>query len=245
MPALAPFSGRLTDRFGGKYVLMAGLAVYAAGIAGVAAVSSVHATSLTFAPALVVAGLGMGAIFAPLATMGMRAAPHALAGAASGVLNTGRQLGATLGGAITGAVLATQLATSLHTRVLAAARTLPAPARQPFVAGFSRAARAGLQVGRGQAGARIPHGTPAALVPRLAHLIHDVFARAYIAAIHPALAISVAALLAGALACLLLRRSPAPPAASQAVAQSAQSLQRAGGPAAGPGLTRGTERSPG
>ena len=63
-----------------------------------------------------------------LATMGMSAAPPALAGAASGVLNTGRQLGATLGGAISGAVLATQLATGPHARALAAARTLPAGA---------------------------------------------------------------------------------------------------------------------
>jgi EmrB/QacA subfamily drug resistance transporter len=214
MTALAPFAGRLTDRLGGKYVLMAGLMVYAAGIAGVTAAASVHATSLTFAPALAVAGLGMGAIFAPLATMGMSAAPPALAGAASGVLNTGRQLGATLGGAISGAVLATQLATGLHARALAAARTLPAGARQPFVNGFTRAAHTGLQVGRGQAGARIP----AALAPRLEYLIHDVFARAYITAMHPTLAISVALLIAGALGCLLLRRpagtagtAPAPP----------------------------------
>jgi EmrB/QacA subfamily drug resistance transporter len=213
MTALAPFAGRLTDRLGGKYVLMAGLMVYAAGIAGVTAAASVHATSLTFAPALAVAGLGMGAIFAPLATMGMSAAPPALAGAASGVLNTGRQLGATLGGAISGAVLATQLAAGLQARALAAARTLPAGARQPFVNGFTRAARTGLQVGRGQSGARIP----AALAPRLEYLTHDVFARAYITAMHATLAISVALLTAGALGCLLLRRpgaagpAPAPP----------------------------------
>jgi len=223
MTALAPFAGRLTDRLGGKYVLMAGLMVYAAGIAGVTAAASVHATSLTFAPALAVAGLGMGAIFAPLATMGMSAAPPALAGAASGVLNTGRQLGATLGGAISGAVLATQLATGLHSRALAAARTLPAGARQPFVNGFTRAAHTGLQVGRGQAGARIPADTPAALGPRLEQLAHDVFAGAYIAAMHPTLAISVALLIAGALGCLLLRRpagvvdaAPAPPRHRQA-----------------------------
>src|ERR1700739_4608848 len=69
MTSLAPFAGRITDRFGGKHVVAAGLALYAAGIAGVAAVASVHATSLTFAPVLLVAGLGMGAIFAPIATM--------------------------------------------------------------------------------------------------------------------------------------------------------------------------------
>jgi hypothetical protein len=165
----------------------------------------------------------MGAIFAPLATMGMSAAPPTLAGAASGVLNTGRQLGATLGGAITGAVLATQLATGLHTRALAAAATLPAPARQPFVAGFTRAAQAGLQVGRGQAGARIPPGTPAGLATRLERLIHDVFANAYVAAMHPALALSVAILIAGAAACLLLRRTPAastPPGSSRPAGQA-------------------------
>jgi hypothetical protein len=57
LTALAPFAGRLTDRFGGKWVLPTGLVVYGAGIAEVAAVSSVHATSLTFAPVLLVVGL--------------------------------------------------------------------------------------------------------------------------------------------------------------------------------------------
>ena len=210
LTATAPFAGRLTDRLGGKYVLMAGLALYALGIAGVAAVASTRATSLTFAPVLLVAGLGMGAIFAPLATEAMRAAPPRLAGAASGVLNTGRQLGGTLGGAITGAVLATQLTTAMHTRALADSRLLPAAARSAFVGGFSRAARSGPQVGRGQLAASLPHGTPAPLIPQLHRLNHDVFTHGYITAMHPTLAVSVAILLAAAAACLLLRRRPAP-----------------------------------
>src|SRR5215468_10727616 len=217
LTALAPFAGRLTDRFGGKYVLMAGLVVFAAGIAGVAAVSSTHATSLTFAPALAVAGLGMGAIFAPLATEAMRAAPPRLAGAASGVLNTGRQLGGTLGGAITGAVLASQLTAAMHLRAVADARLLPAAARPRFVAGFAQAARSGLQVGRGQSAAGPPRGVPPQLIPELRRLVRDVFTHGYIAAIRPTLAISVAVLLAGAASCLLLRRHTAvvasPPAA--------------------------------
>jgi EmrB/QacA subfamily drug resistance transporter len=213
LTALAPFAGRLTDRFGGKYVLMAGLVVFAAGIAGIAAVSSTHATSLTFAPVLAVAGLGMGAIFAPLATEAMRAAPARLAGAASGVLNTGRQLGGTLGGAITGAVLASQLTAAMHLRAVADARLLPAAARPGFVAGFAHAARSGLQVGRGQSAASPPHGVPPQLIPELRQLIRDVFTHGYIAAIRPTLAISVAVLLAGAAGCLLLRRHTAAPSA--------------------------------
>src|SRR2546421_4079639 len=160
LTALAPFAGRLTDRFGGKYVLMAGLVVFAAGLAGIAAASSTHTTSPPIPPRLAVAGLGMGAIFAPLATEAMRAAPARLAGAASGVLNTGRQLGGTLGGAITGAVLASQLTAAMHLRAVADARFLPAAARPGFVAGFAQAARSGLQVGRGQSAASPPAGAP-------------------------------------------------------------------------------------
>jgi EmrB/QacA subfamily drug resistance transporter len=219
MTAVAPFAGRLTDRLGGRYVLMAGMAVYAAGIAGVAAVASARATSLTFAPELAVAGLGMGAIFAPIAAMGMRAAPPALAGAASGVINTGRQLGATIGGAVTGAVLATELAAGLHSRALAAATRLPSPDRAPFVQGFAAAAGSGLQAGSGQPGARIPAATPGALIPLVEHLIQTVFAGAYIAAMRLALALPAALLLSGAAACLLLqagRRRPGTPPESPA-----------------------------
>jgi EmrB/QacA subfamily drug resistance transporter len=221
LTAVAPFAGRLTDRVGGKYVLMASLTLFAAGIVGVTLLASDHATSLTFAPALLVAGLGMGGIFAPLTTTGMRAAPPQLAGAASGALNTGRQLGGTVGGAVTGAVLATELTSALHSRAAGAAAGLPTPARQPFVAGFARAASAGLQVGRGQAAATLPRGVPPSLVPRLDQLIHSVFAQSYLQAMRPTLIISVGLLLAGAASCLLLRRHPAAPAAATGAPPSA------------------------
>jgi EmrB/QacA subfamily drug resistance transporter len=221
LTAVAPFAGRLTDRVGGKYVLIAGLTLFAVGIAGVSLLASDHATSLTFAPALLVAGIGMGAIFAPLTTTGMRAVPAHLAGAASGALNTGRQLGGTIGGAVTGAVLATELTSALHSRAAAAAAGLPGPARQPFVAGFARTASAGLQVGRGQAAARLPHGVPPGLVARLDQLVHSVFVQSYLQAMRPTLMISVVVLLAGAASCLLLRRHPAAPAATAGETTSA------------------------
>ena len=220
MTSLAPFAGRITDRFGGKHVLAAGLALYAAGIAGVAAVASVHATSLTFAPVLLIAGLGMGAIFAPLATMAMHAAPQHQAGAASGVVNTSRQLGGTLGGAVAGAVLASVLASALHGRAVAAAAGLPAAVRPMFVARFSAAARAGLEVGRGQLSARLPAGTPPSLAPHLDQLIHEVFAGSYIEAMHWALAVPAVILVIGALACLTMRREPGPAQSANSAATS-------------------------
>jgi EmrB/QacA subfamily drug resistance transporter len=210
LTALAPFAGRLTDRFGGKFVLMTGIAVYAAGIAGVALVASVRATSFTYAPVLLVAGLGMGAIFAPLATMALRAAPPTLVGAASGVLNTGRQFGSTLGGSVVGAVLAAQLSAAMHTRAVLDARLLPAAARVPFVSGFASATQGGLQVGRGQQVAAIPRGTPPVLVPALRRLISDVFGHGYVTAMRPTLAVPVVLLVLAAVLCLALpRQAPA------------------------------------
>jgi hypothetical protein len=143
--------------------------------------------------------------------MAMRAAPPALAGAASGVLNTGRQLGGTLGGAVTGAVLASQLAVAMHARAAADARLLPADARPGFASGLARSVSTGLQAGRGQPVAPILAGTPPSLTGQLEHLYTDVFTHGYITAMGPSLAFSVALLLAGAAACLLLRRNPAPP----------------------------------
>jgi EmrB/QacA subfamily drug resistance transporter len=207
LTATAPFAGRLTDRFGGKWVLLTGLVVYAIGIAGVAAVSSTSATSFTFAPVLLIAGLGMGTIFAPLATTAMRSAPPQLAGPASGTLNTARQLGATLGGAVTGAVLAARLAVELRSRAITASAVLPTRARAPFIAALS----ANTEVGRGQATATIPAGTPARLVPLLRELIANVFGHGYIAAMRPTLAVSVGVLLAGATLCLAIRRAPTSP----------------------------------
>src|SRR5207245_11437986 len=45
---VAPFAGRLTDRFGGKYLLMAGLALFGAGAAIVTAVAPITSTSAHF-----------------------------------------------------------------------------------------------------------------------------------------------------------------------------------------------------
>jgi EmrB/QacA subfamily drug resistance transporter len=233
LTALAPFAGRLTDRLGGKYVLMAGLVIYAAGITGVALAASTHATSLTFAPALLVAGVGMGAIFAPLATMGMRAAPARLAGAASGVLNTGRQLGATLGAAVTGAVLASQLTSAIRARAGQALATLPPAARPGAAAGIGHAAGSGVQAGRGQLTALVPPGTPAALVPEIRRVIEAVFGHGYVAAMRPTLAVPVALLLAGAAGCLLLRRGPVP---SRAEIPGAGPAPGAGGAGPVPGV---------
>ena len=106
---VGPIVGRLSDRVDSKFILMAGLLVAAVGLGLVAAVASTTATGVSFILPLVVTGAGVGAAFALVMTMGMQGAGR-LAGAASGVLNTCRQVGGAVGAAIAVAVLQNRLA---------------------------------------------------------------------------------------------------------------------------------------
>lgn len=206
MSAVAPFAGRLTDRLGGRYILMGGSLLFAAGIAGVARVASLGSDSLTFAVPLALAGVGMGCMIAPMMTEAMRDIAPAMAGAASGLLNTSRQLGAAVGAAVIGAVLQNQLASALHAQAVAASTQLPPQFRSSFVDGFATAAKQGLQLGRGQNGAVLPHGIPAQVAHVIQGLIHEVFLNAFLTAMRPTMLVSSAALLLAALTCVLIVR---------------------------------------
>jgi len=204
---MAPLAGRLTDRFGGRYILMSGFLVLGAGIAAVAMAESATATSLTFAIPLALTGIGMGSVIAPVMTEAMNEIRPALAGAASGILNTTRQLGSAVGLAVIGAVLQSQLSSALHDRAVADSAQLPPQVRQGFVDGFANAVKGGLQVGRGESGGSgIPAGLPPALVSQVQRLVHDVFVGAFTTAMRPTLGVAVAAVVVGALSCTLITR---------------------------------------
>ncbi len=208
---VAPVAGRMADRLGGKYLLMVGLAVFGGGAAWVTLSAATNSTSLQFTLPFVVTGLGLGLVFAPMTAMAMQRITPRDAAAASGVLNTTRQLGSVLGAAVTGAVLQSQLALALPGQARAASIQLPEPFRAGFVDGFSRAARSGLQVGRGQdGGAQVPAALPAQVRQQVLDLVHSVFANGYLAAMRPTVMVAVAVLALAALSCLLVvSRRPA------------------------------------
>jgi MFS family permease len=106
---VAPLAGRLAERVDIKFILMGAMLVAALGVGWLVASVSTSATSATFIPALVVTGAGLGCGFAVVMTVGMREIAPQLAGAASGVLNTFRQVGGAMGGAIAVALLQSRL----------------------------------------------------------------------------------------------------------------------------------------
>jgi EmrB/QacA subfamily drug resistance transporter len=210
---LAPIAGRLADKYGGKFILMFGLSLFVVGMGLVVWLSSVNSTWSTFLPPLIVAGVGMGCLFAPLATIAMRDVSPAMAGAASGVLNTTRQTGAAIGTAAIGAVLESRLASALHDQAVAHAAQVPPAFRDRFVDAFSHAARGGLQVGPDQAGraGQLLPGAPPEVMQQLQGLFHDVFVNAFVIAMRPSLLLAIVVLAIGAVSCLgIVRRGRAP-----------------------------------
>jgi MFS family permease len=203
---VAPFAGRAADRIGGKYILMAGIAIFATGTALITLVAGPSSDWYNFLVPAIIAGAGMGMTFAPMTTVAMRNIQPRMAGAASGVLNTIRQLGAAIGSAVVGALLQNNLATSLHDQAVAQSGSLPAAFRDRFVAAFSSVASNGFQIGTGESGAQLPAGIPPAVAHQLATLAHDVFTAAFIDAMKPTLAVPIAFLFFTALTTVFIKQ---------------------------------------
>jgi EmrB/QacA subfamily drug resistance transporter len=207
---VAPFAGRLADRLGSKYLLITGLALFAAGSSWVVLIATTTSQQLDFLAAFVVCGLGLGLVAAPMTTVALRRVATADAASASAVINTTRQLGAVLGAAVIGAVLQNRLATDLNSRASAAAVQLPGPLRAEFTTRFAVAVKQGLHVGRGQDGVRVPAGLPPDVTNQLRGLLHDVFVNGYVAGMRPTVMVAVAVLGAASASCLLIKeRRPA------------------------------------
>jgi EmrB/QacA subfamily drug resistance transporter len=208
----APLAGRLSDRFGGKYVLLFGMLLYALGFGVVIWIASPGSAGTTFLVPLVVAGLGNGAVYGPAAALAMRDVPRELAGGASGLYNTTRQIGSVLGTAIVGAVLQNRLATLFFPQAVSAADQLSPPLREPFIRSFSNLASSGLEVGRAAQGALValPAGLPPDVVAQVQALAHAVFAQVFVDAMRPTLAVAIAVVLLSAASCLAVRPGARP-----------------------------------
>jgi EmrB/QacA subfamily drug resistance transporter len=199
---VSPIAGRVADKTSGRYLLMAGMSLFAAGIAGIAWSTRTGSTSAQLIPTLLVTGLGMGLTFAPLQTVAMRDVEPRMAGAASGLINTTRWLGAVLGSAAVGAVLQSQLAVKLDAAAERNAAALPEPVRQQFIDGIRHTYAGSLQVGAGQTGIELPPDVP--------DHVREAFARTFQEGFTDAMRVSLvlpsAVLALAALSCFLVRR---------------------------------------
>jgi EmrB/QacA subfamily drug resistance transporter len=132
---VAPLAGRLTDRIGGRWILMAGTLISALGIFLLSQLANV--TNWTdLLPSLLICGGGMGMVMAPLTTVVMTNTPVQQSGMGAGILATCRQIGSVLGISLLGAILQNQLVTNM-TAALAKIPQIPAAVREQIALGLA------------------------------------------------------------------------------------------------------------
>ena len=193
---LSPISGRLTDRYGGKYVLFAGMLVLAAGLVLLASAERIGSTWYDMLPGLVTVGVGMGVTFAPPVTMAMSDVPPAMTGIASGFFNIARLSGSLIGSASVGALLQARLVPALTAAATRASAGMSAVRQQSFVAGFANASTGNLQASHFTVA-----GAPAQLAAQVLHAgLADAIRWTY--------ALPVAVLVVGAIAVLWSKTIP-------------------------------------
>jgi EmrB/QacA subfamily drug resistance transporter len=107
MPMIvAPISGVLSDRIGGRPLMAIGLALQAAGLAWIAAVSTATVGYGSLVGPFILSGIGMGMFFAPVANVVLSAVRPVEEGKASGANNAIREVGGVLGVAVLASIFA-------------------------------------------------------------------------------------------------------------------------------------------
>jgi len=105
MPLLvAPIAGPLSDRWGGRPLIITGLVLQAVGLGWLALVTSSTVGYLTLVPAFVVSGVGMALFFVPVANTVLGSVRPDQEGIASGTNNAIRELGGVFGIAVLASV---------------------------------------------------------------------------------------------------------------------------------------------
>jgi len=138
----SPFAGVLAGKFKvpQRYLIQAGLLIAVAGAVLLRLEVSATATALSFMPGLLCFGFGFGLLIAQLSNTTLSAVSVQVAGEASGVNNTFRQIGTSMGQALIGALLISALAAQLSHDV-SASKVLPPPLKPQVTAAVAASAQ--------------------------------------------------------------------------------------------------------
>jgi hypothetical protein len=171
---------------------------------------------------LLLCGLGIGCIFSPMSNMTMGSVEPRLAGTASGIFNTSRQVGGVLGSAAIGVMLQAQVSSSIADEATKAASQLPEQYRAPFAEGIAKAAASTGEFGSAGGGPSPMPGLPAEVAAQAGRLATEAVHSGLTDAARVTMLLPMGVLLLGVIAAAMLRKvkpsweSPAPAATAEA-----------------------------
>jgi EmrB/QacA subfamily drug resistance transporter len=201
-------SGRRWDRLSAKHFVLFGLATLAAGTVILAWQAEPSTTPVALIPGLVVAGLGIGSVYAPLTNAAMATVPLDLAGAASGVYNTARQVGGVLGSAASGVLLQVGIAFSVPDAAREYAQKLPFQYRDQFVEAITAAANTASQFDG--SGPSVPSDLSPSVAEHVREVATDAFHLGFTNAAKATLVLPIVVLVLGMISAASLREAGQP-----------------------------------
>ena len=196
--AAAGVSGALWHRIGARNLIIAGFATLAAAVGMLVYQAAPDTDPATLVPGLAAAGLGIGFVFSPLTTAATAGMPPALAGAASGVYNTSRQVGGVLGSAATGLVLQLGVAFAVPDAARQYAERLPVRYREEFVQRITEAANTPSQFDTNSP--PVPSNLDPDVADIVRRIVTEVFHNGFTVAAKASLMLPIAVLLLGIVA---------------------------------------------
>ena len=171
MLIVAPLSGILAKKIAPKRMIQLGLIIATSAAAVLHFTITANSTAASFAPGLILFGVGMGLVMAQASNVTLSAVPVHQSGEASGVNNTLRQVGSSFGSAIIGAVLLTTVAGSLSKGITNSA-VIPAQAK-PAIAAKAAASVSDVELSGGGQSAK---STPPAIKEEMTRIAHQASA---------------------------------------------------------------------
>lgn len=213
---VSPLAGRLSDKIGGKYVLIGGLLCFALGIGLFSLLSSTTASTITFIAPLIIAGIGVGCSVGTVMGEAMRGVEGPMLGTASGVISTSRLVGGSIGVAVITSFLQSQLFSATNSQLPATLQQVSSN-QQPTFASYLNA---------------LVQNEPIAhfsLPTSLQHLAYQLYTTSFITALRPTLNLVAILLVVGALLAISVRarkkevRATQPAKESTEVSSSPQS----------------------
>jgi EmrB/QacA subfamily drug resistance transporter len=199
----AMIAGALWTRVGTRTLVVGGLLTFAAGTGFLAWLAEPETEPASLIPGLVVAGIGIGCVFAPLTAAATARVPAEQIGAASGVFNTSRQVGGVLGSAAVGMLLQVGVAFAVPDVARRYAERLPPRFREEFVSRITDAANTASQFDTSTP--PIPSNVDPGVADIVRQIVTGVFHEGFTVAAKASLVLPIAVLVLGALAAASIR----------------------------------------